>query len=63
MSITQGARGFMARAAALPENQAFRLRATGAHEIEVSRVLDRHIASHFGVRPRCSAYLERLEAV
>jgi hypothetical protein len=63
VSVTPGARAFMARAAVLPENQASRLRATASAELEVSRVLDRHITSHFGVRPRCGVYLERLEAV
>jgi hypothetical protein len=52
----------MARALSLPESQVFRLRASAAVEREVSRVLDRHIESHFGVRPRCGSYLERLEA-
>ena len=61
-SLTPGARGFMARALSLPESQVFRLRASAAVEREVSRVLDRHIESHFGVRPRCGSYLERLEA-
>jgi len=63
LPITPGSRGFMVRAAALPEYQAFRLRAPAAVEFEISRVIDRHVASHFGAHPRCGAYLERLEAV
>jgi len=58
--VTPGAHGFMVRALSLPEGQARRLRTAPATEWEVSRLLDAFIEARTGVRPRASAYIERI---
>lgn len=61
--VTPAAHGFLVRALTLPEAQARRLRVSERIEREVSRVLDVYFEARTGVRPRCGAFLESLEAV